>query len=133
MPDTDADGALDGDEVDAGSNPLVTDTDGDGLSDGDELNIHNTSPILTDTDSDTLSDFTEVEGGTDPLKLDTDDDGLTDQIDPSPLIPIDFGLIDPVQPVVIGGGVMLWIMLLMGGGILSRIKPADVNKSTNLR
>jgi hypothetical protein len=138
--DTDADGALDGDEVDAGSDPLVADSDGDGLSDGDELNSHNTNPLLTDTDSDTLSDFSEVEGGTDPLKSDTDDDGLTDQNDPDPLTPLDpvdpvdpLDPLDPVVPVGSGGGAILWIILLMSAGNLSRAGRRHVNKTTNLR
>jgi len=133
--DTDGDGAFDGDEIDAGSNPLMTDTDGDGLSDGDELNLHNTSPLSTDSDNDTLSDFRETQSGTDPLNIDTDNDGLTDQNDPNPLSaeptqpvdPVDpvepvepVEPVDPAQTVRSGGGAILWIMLLIGGGFLSR-------------
>jgi len=77
--DTDNDGATDGEEVDAGSDPTLVDTDGDSLNDGDELNIHDTSPVLADTDDDRLRDDEEVVVWmSDPRVADTDDDGLGD-------------------------------------------------------
>lgn len=138
--DTDGDGASDGDETDAGSNPLVTDSDADGLTDGEELNTHNTNPLLPDTDGDTLTDSSEVEAGTDPLKIDTDDDGLTDQNDSEPLTPVgEEQIVQPTDPTVsvpqvgTGGGAILWIMALMGVGILSRATRSSVNISTKIR
>ncbi|MCK4342678.1 MAG: hypothetical protein KAY37_13250, partial [Phycisphaerae bacterium] len=73
----DGDGLSDGDEVEAGTDPLKADTDGDGLSDSEEADL-GTDPLVSDTDGDGLSDGDEVEAGTDPLKADTDGDGLTD-------------------------------------------------------
>jgi hypothetical protein len=106
VPDTDADGLLDGVEVENGLDPLdpldaaldkdadgltnleefnlgtsitVADTDGDGLSDGDEVNIYNSNPLLDDTDGDGLLDGREVnETATNLLLADTDADGLSD-------------------------------------------------------
>jgi hypothetical protein len=88
-PDSDADGLLDGTEIE-GANPtlaLVADSDGDGLLDGAEDANHNgaldageTNPNDADTDDDLLSDGVEVHGSnpTNPLAADTDGDGLTD-------------------------------------------------------
>jgi hypothetical protein len=56
---------IDGDEVTAGSNPLVLDTDGDGLSDGLEIEL-GSSPILVDSDGDSMSDGEEVLEDLDP-------------------------------------------------------------------
>ena len=78
-PDSDADGLLDGAEVNTlGTEPDNPDTDGDGLNDGDEVNTQNTDPINPDTDSDGLSDGAEIAAGADPLNPDTDGDGLSD-------------------------------------------------------
>ena len=149
--DTDNDGAIDGDEVDAGSSPLNADTDNDTVSDGDELNTHNSNPLAADTDNDGLGDGTElalgtdllvadsdgdslidgaeVAAGTDPLKADTDDDGITDQNDSEPLTPTMATnvSIDPGPDVVAvassGGAFGLLMLLLMSVGILSR-KPS---------
>ncbi|MGQ7843157.1 Kelch repeat-containing protein [Granulosicoccus sp. 3-233] len=78
-PDSDDDGANDGDEVDAGSDPGDRDSDDDGLEDGAEIHDHLTSPILADTDEDGLSDGDEVLlWNTNPLLQDTDNDGLDD-------------------------------------------------------
>ena len=63
-PDTDADGLLDGSEIDLGANPLLSDTDGDGLLDGHEVGTI----------------------GTDPTKADTDADGVNDRLDDRPLV-----------------------------------------------
>ena len=77
--DTDADGVLDGAEIDIwGSNPLAADTDMDGLDDGEETTL-GTSPIAVDTDGDDLGDGDEVEiYFSDPLLEDTDLGGLDD-------------------------------------------------------
>jgi hypothetical protein len=78
-PDSDDDGAMDGVEVDLGSDPLNADTDGDGLSDGDEISVYLTSPLLKDSDDDGLQDDAEVLlWQSNPLAADSDDDGLND-------------------------------------------------------
>ncbi|MFK7886562.1 MAG: hypothetical protein AB8G16_06800 [Gammaproteobacteria bacterium] len=83
--DTDADGAIDGIEIAAGSNPLVADSDGDGLSDGFELanglNALATGDELLDLDNDGLSNAQEQANGADPLAPDSDDDGIEDGIE----------------------------------------------------
>ncbi|MFW9875361.1 MAG: hypothetical protein ACFFG0_19825, partial [Candidatus Thorarchaeota archaeon] len=80
-PDSDADGLLDGEEVNVYStNPLVEDTDSDGLLDGEEVNTYGTDPLNIDTDSDGLLDGEEVNVyGTDPLSGDTDFDTMPDK------------------------------------------------------
>ncbi|MEX2205694.1 MAG: FG-GAP-like repeat-containing protein [Myxococcota bacterium] len=80
--DPDADGLVNLEEQTAGSNPTLADTDADGLLDGAELNTHGTSPILPDTDGDGLLDGFELANGFDPLVAgeqgqDPDADGLT--------------------------------------------------------
>lgn len=65
--DSDGDGLVDGDEVDQfGSNPASTDGDGDGLGDADEIYSYGTSPSNFDTDGDGVADGDEVAAGTDP-------------------------------------------------------------------
>ena len=67
LPDSDADGLLDGVEIkEAGSSPLIADTDKDSLSDGKEFCHYHTSPVLIDTDGDTLPDAWEIQYGLDP-------------------------------------------------------------------
>lgn len=95
IPDTDADGLLDGVEsntgtwlsaANTGTDPLNPDTDGDGLLDGVEtktgiyINASNTGtdPFKTDTDSDGLGDAREISLGTNPNRFDTDNDGAGD-------------------------------------------------------
>ena len=68
--DTDSDGRLDGDEVNAAMNPLQgslveIDTDGDGLTDVEEEAL-GTNPLKADTDDDGMHDADEVTAGTDP-------------------------------------------------------------------
>lgn len=78
-PDSDDDGANDGDEVDAGSDPNVSDSDGDRLNDGDEIHQHQTDPMLKDTDEDGVEDGDEVlVWMSNPLAADSDNDGLDD-------------------------------------------------------
>ena len=67
-PDTDGDGAKDGDEVNragGATNPLNPDSDGDGLSDGREADL-GTDPLNVDTDADTYPDGQEVVHGSNP-------------------------------------------------------------------
>ncbi len=79
-PDTDGDGALDGEEVlTLRTHPLKSDTDGDGLTDGDESHARLTDPLKPDTDGDELSDGDEIlRYHTDPLLADTDGGGVPD-------------------------------------------------------
>jgi uncharacterized repeat protein (TIGR01451 family) len=70
--DTDHCGALDGDEVDFGTDPLICsddpqDADGDGLTDLEEILIYNTDPNNADTDECGVSDGEEVRRYMDPL------------------------------------------------------------------
>jgi hypothetical protein len=66
--DPDADGLLNGEEADFGTDPRQWDTDGDGLGDGEEIQIHRTDPTRWDTDGDGQSDDFELRAGTDPLQ-----------------------------------------------------------------
>jgi MYXO-CTERM domain-containing protein len=65
VPDTDADGLDDEEEVVAGTNPAVADTDRDGLRDGEEVKGIRSGGVLHPL-------------GTDPLDQDSDDDGVRD-------------------------------------------------------
>ena len=84
-PDTDGDGAEDGEEVFYTTDPLVPeddqtrpDTDEDGLFDKDEEGVYGTDPNNPDTDGDGVGDGQEVEDGTDPLGEEADaEDGAT--------------------------------------------------------
>jgi len=68
LPDSDADGVTDSDELDFyGTDPLDPDTDDDELDDAEELLSYGTNPLLDDTDGDGLSDSEEVAAGADPL------------------------------------------------------------------
>ncbi len=68
LPDSDADGVSDSDEIDFyGTDALDPDTDDDGLDDVEELLTYGTNPILDDTDVDDVSDGEEVATGSDPL------------------------------------------------------------------
>jgi len=68
--DTDNDGFTDGDEVQAGLDPLkddkTLDTDNDNLSDFDEIIIYETDKYESDSDGDGLSDGAEVNAGLNP-------------------------------------------------------------------
>lgn len=89
-PDTDNDGALDGDEDsnqnckwDLGleSNPRVDDTDLDGALDGAERRA-GTDPLDPDSDDDNVTDGAELASGClNPLESDTDGDGLPDDVE----------------------------------------------------
>ena len=65
--DQDSDGLQNGDEVTAGTDPLVPDTDGDGRLDGEEVNGPVFSnPLLVDSDGDLATDKEEADNGTSP-------------------------------------------------------------------
>jgi len=87
--DDDNDGLTDLEELELGTEPLLTDTDSDGLTDLEEVNL-GTDPLLADTDSDGLTDLEEVNLGiTNPLLADTDSDGAIDSVDNCPIDPND--------------------------------------------
>ncbi len=67
LDDADGDGLSTVEEVQLGLDPFDPDTDGDGLLDGEEVNATGTNPRLFDTDGDGLSDGLEVRTGSDPL------------------------------------------------------------------
>lgn len=82
-PDSDRDGASDGFEVNAGTDPLAAgefDSDGDGLTDREETFTHLTNELLFDTDGDAIGDGTEVAAGTDPHTV-----NAPDPIGPAPV------------------------------------------------
>ena len=65
--DSDTDRLSDGFEVrEYGTDPLRADSDEDGLGDGDELEVYKTDPLSTDSDGDGFDDATEVDAGSDP-------------------------------------------------------------------
>lgn len=65
--DTDIDRLSDGFEVrEFGTDPLRADSDEDGLGDGDELEVFRTDPLTADTDGDGFDDATEIDAGSDP-------------------------------------------------------------------
>lgn len=77
--DSDADGLLDREEDDLGTNPNSNDTDGDSITDFDEVRNHLTDPNNDDTDSDGLTDGQELlTYNSDPLNPDSDQDGISD-------------------------------------------------------
>jgi len=79
--DFDNDGLSDLAEYNSGaSDPTKTDSDGDGLSDGEEV-AAGTQPLVADTDGDGIADGAEGTAGTDPLDSDTDDDGYSDGVE----------------------------------------------------
>lgn len=93
--DTDGDGASDGAELLAGTDPTdpeskPDDDDGDGLSAEVEAK-YGTDPENSDTDGDRLRDDTEIAIGTDPRRADTDGDGISDgrevELGSDPLVP----------------------------------------------
>jgi len=102
--DTDSDGLLDAEEIDAGTIPWVVDTDGDGFSDGVEVHFSTLGAAFNplnvmlpdgggldpgcppelrgvDSDCDGLLDCDEQIIGTNSLRVDTDDDGIPDAVE----------------------------------------------------
>ncbi|MCB1070232.1 MAG: S8 family serine peptidase, partial [Kiritimatiellae bacterium] len=77
LSDEDADGLLNVQEYQNGTDPLLADTDADGLLDGLEI-LYGADPLNADTDGDRLIDGWEVQLGTDPAVADTDEDGMPD-------------------------------------------------------
>ncbi|MFT3796899.1 fibronectin type III domain-containing protein [Microbacterium sp.] len=92
LPDSDADGITDADEVlklSGFTSPAIPDSDGDGMSDADgdidgdgitnldELE-DGLNPVSPDSDADGLDDQAERVAGADPLEPDTDGDGVPD-------------------------------------------------------
>lgn len=65
--DSDLDGLNDTDENSRGTDPYNPDSDADGLLDGDEVNVHGTDPLLRDTDGGNTGDGHEIAQGTNPL------------------------------------------------------------------
>ncbi|MCP4850167.1 MAG: hypothetical protein GY900_00330, partial [Actinomycetia bacterium] len=79
--DFDEDGLSDLAEYNSGaSDPTKADSDDDGLTDGEEVEA-GTQPLIADTDGDGLNDGAEGEAGTDPLDSDSDDDGYADGVE----------------------------------------------------
>ncbi len=64
--DLDCDGLTNAEEIALGTDPNDPDSDADGLLDGEEVNTHGTDPLNADTDGDLVSDGDEVANGTDP-------------------------------------------------------------------
>lgn len=87
--DDDNDGLSDVEETQYGTDPLNPDSDADGLLDGTEVDIAMgsgcPSPLDEDSDDDTLLDAEEIDAMTNPCNPDTDGDGLSDAVDPTPL------------------------------------------------
>lgn len=64
--DSDADGLLDEEEKNLGTNPQDKDSDHDGLDDYQEAKVYQTNPLDPDTDKDQMSDGDEVKMGRNP-------------------------------------------------------------------
>jgi hypothetical protein len=77
--DSDGDNYLDAAELEVGLDPGDPDTDDDGAADGDEVNIYFTDPFTPDSDGDGLTDGVELfDTRTDPLLWDTNGNGVSD-------------------------------------------------------
>lgn len=84
--DSDTDRLSDGFEVlEFGTDPLRADSDEDGLGDGDELEVYKTDPLTADSDGDGVDDATELDAGTDPR--DASSFPGEDEPDPTPTAP----------------------------------------------
>ena len=76
--DLDGDSLTNIEEMEYGTDPLVSDGDDDSLNDSAEVETHDTNVSKPDTDEDGLLDGEEVLLGTDPLNPDSDSDGTVD-------------------------------------------------------
>lgn len=76
--DSDADGILNTEEKELGTDPYSADTDADGLNDYYEINESKTDPLKADTDADGIYDGDELDLGLNPLKSDSKGDGIKD-------------------------------------------------------
>ena len=65
--DKDFDNLYDTEEAKNGTDPNNPDTDADGILDGGEIDITKTNPLKADTDGDGVKDGREIKNGTDPL------------------------------------------------------------------
>ena len=94
VPDSDADGLTDAEEIDLGTSPFHADTDGDGFGDGiehrfrltgldalDPTDVKCEGLDRTDTDSDGLLDCEERFLGTVRRSYDSDSDGVPDPVE----------------------------------------------------
>ena len=66
LQDSDADGLLDSEEEELGTNPVDADTDHDAVGDYQEVNVYKTNPLDPDTDCDGVEDGVEVMLGRNP-------------------------------------------------------------------
>lgn len=64
--DSDGDGLMNSEELEAGTSITKADTDGDGLGDREEVQVYDTDPKDPDTDGDGYLDGQEVAGGYNP-------------------------------------------------------------------
>ncbi|MCI0504794.1 MAG: hypothetical protein L0Z73_01660 [Gammaproteobacteria bacterium] len=80
--DSDDDGASDGEEITASSDPLNKDSDNDTLLDGFEIRYglapNAPGDDAADQESDGLNNYLEQKAGANPLAADTDNDGISD-------------------------------------------------------
>lgn len=65
--DCDGDGLTNQEEIQRGTDPVVSDSDNDGLKDKEEIDTYGTDPINPDTDGDGAMDGWEIDNGYDPL------------------------------------------------------------------
>lgn len=65
-------------EYENDTDPLDPDSDDDGATDGDEVLVYESDPLDPDSDDDGLLDGAEIAAGTGLLDSDSDDDGLPD-------------------------------------------------------
>ena len=83
--DADSDGLINVDEYNLRIDPNNPDVDADGLLDGEEVNVLGTDPEDADTDDDQIPDGWELDNGLDPLtsntNVDTDGDGTADPLE----------------------------------------------------
>ena len=76
--DLSGDGLSVREEIQYGTNPLVSDTSGDGLTDYEEIRVYGTNPLVQDTNGNGYTDYQEVQFGAEPTVLNTNGVGLTD-------------------------------------------------------